>query len=325
MPTPVVSTGIRGSDAANPSLATGAAKLSATLAGVAAGHTVVVVTSAFRFSTPTGDLVTGVTIGGTAATLAARGSAVQSGTNHRTECCIWLRPNMSSGDAAVVVAVDGTVDINWHADSWAFSASPLDQTATAQHLSPGTPSVPVPATGTTGALAQASQVVIAAAASRYTWTWGGTYGGGGTPPGGYTLLFGITEDSVNQVPFQSAYRSTASTAGVSAGFSVVDGAAVTAGALATFRLQSVQRRLRVRAEAAINGATGITAYAWPGEPDASLARKWTNVAAESSGGVVLLPDPPAAWSTGSTVNVVLYQPAGAQRGTSFVPAIVEEV
>ena len=322
---PVVSSGIRGSDATDPTLSTGAAKLSHTLNSVTATHAVIVVTHAFKLATASGDLVTGVTIGGAAAGLAARAVASASGTNHRTETCIWVLENVSAGNKAVVVSVNGPLYINWHADSWAIGATaPLDKTATATHMNPGTQSVPVPATGTTGTLAQAAQLVIGAAASKYNWTWGGTYGGGGTPPSGYTLLAGITEDNVNQVPFQTVYRETSTTAGVSAGFSVASTDANTVGALATFKISTVQRRVRVLLDTAVNGATGITAFAWSGDPDGSLATKWSGLSAQSTGGILFLPSPPAAWATGSDVNVIAYQPSGDKRGSSFVLGRVEE-
>jgi hypothetical protein len=321
---PAVSSGIRGSDASAPTISTGDARLSHTLSGVTAGHCVIVVTNAFRFSTTT-DLVTGVTIGGTAATLAVRIGASSPSTGHRTETCIWFVANQPAGSRAVVVSVNGPLFVNWHADAWPLATTtPLDRTASAVHMNPGTQSVPVPATGTTAALAQAAELVIASAGSKYNWTWGGTLGGGGTPPAGYALLAGITDDNVNQMPFQTVYRETTSTAGVSAGFSVAATDAETVGALATFRLASAQRRIRVLAESAINGATGITAYAWTGEPDGSLATRWTGLSAEGTGGVLFLPSPPASWPTGSDVNVIAYQPAGTQRGTSWVLGRVEE-
>jgi hypothetical protein len=232
---------------------------------------------------------------------------------------------MTAGNKAVVVSVNGPLYINWHADSWAIGVtSPLDRTATATHLNPGTTATPVPASGTTATLAQASELVIAAATSKYNYVWGGTYGGAGTPPAGYTTVAGLTEDNVNQVTFHTAYRETTTTGGVSAAFSTASTTDNTTAVIATFKITSVQRRVRVLLDSSVNSDTGITAYAWSGEPDASLASKWSGLSAEASGGILFLTSPPAAWAVGADVNVIAYQPAGDKNGSSWVLGRVEE-
>ena len=326
---PSVSSGVRGSDAANPTLSTGAAKLAHTLTGVTATHAGIVVTNAYKLATASGELVTGVTIGGAAANPDVRIGATDS-LGHRTETCIWSLENLTAGDKAVVLTVSGPLYVNWHADSWAIGVtSPLDKTETATHLNPGTTAVPVPVTGTTATLSQASELVIASAASKFSYAWGGAYGGGGTPPAGYTLLAGLTEDNVNQCNFQSVYRETTTTGGVSAAFAVSSTDANTTGAIATFKITTVQRRVRVRAAPlaggpSFMGATGLTVHAWPGNPKDSVATEWLGLTAEAAEEVVFLSNPPAAWAVGADVNVIVYQPSGALGGTSWVRGRVEE-
>lgn len=321
---PTLSTGLQGSDAANPTLSTGAAKLSATLTGVTAGHAVIAVTHAHKQSTASGDLVSGVTVGGSAATLAVRRVETNSVTGHRTETCIWFALNQTAGNKAIVVSVNGPLYVNWHADSWAIATTAaLDKTTSAWVQGAGS-SFTVPASGDTGTLAQAAELVIAALSDKYQWGINGGYSDPGIAPTGYTALAGNVSDNVNRVGCQTAYRETSTTAGVSASWALAQTGGDVTGVIATFKIATVQRRVKVLADSAINGVTGITAYAWPGDPSASLATKWTGLNAEAAGGIVYLPSPPAGWATGADVNVILYQPAGAKKGTSFVLGRVEE-
>lgn len=319
---PSKSTGLRGSDAAEPTISTGNAKLSSTLTGVTAGHAVIVVTAAFKFSDPSGDLVTGVTVGGSAAT--ARVRRVETGTNtHRSEICIWSLDNVTAGDKAVVLTVDGPLGVSWHADSWAIAtSSPFDKSSTYWIDGAGS-TITVPSTAT---LAQSTELAIAAIVDRYQWGWnGGTSDPGAAPAGsGFTVLSGQVSDNANRVGFQSLYLETSSTAGVGATWTPTQTGGSVAAAVATFKISAVQRRVKVLADSAINGVTGITALAWPGNPKDSVAQEWTGLAAEASGGIVYLASPPAGWTTGADVNVILYQPAGAKKGTSFVLGRVEE-
>jgi hypothetical protein len=320
---PTLSTGLKGSDSTNPTLSTGDAKLGATLTGVTAGHAIIVVTNAFKFSTASGDLVTGVTIGGSAATLAVRRAESNSGTSHRTETCIWYALNQTSGNKAIAIAVNGPLSINWHGDSWAIAtSSALDQTASSwEQGADGTVSV-----GATSTLAQAVELAIAVATDRYQWGWNSGYADPGNPPSGYTALSGQCADNVNKVGFQSAYKETSSTAGVDASWAPAQTGGDVTAVIATFKVSTVQRRLKVLAGTAMNGKTGITLHAWAGTPKDSVAQEWTGLSAEASGGILYSTgtEPPAAWTTGAIVNAIAYQPSGTKQGTGYVQAIVEE-
>jgi hypothetical protein len=323
---PARSTGLKGSDAVTPEIDSGSAGAADTLAAVASGDAVTVVTYAFKAGITTGNLINAVTIGGTGATLAVR--SIRAGTNSRTEVCIWYTLNVSAGDKAIVldfVHEDDSTYCNWHADSWAVAtASALDITSTSDY-GENTSSVSVPSAGSTAALAQATELVLIATCDKFNYDYNGDGDEPGTAPTGYIWLSGQVSDNLNKIGCQSAYKETSSTAGVNATWSqAAQAGAVAVAALATFKITTVQKRVKVLADSDINGATGITAFAWSGDPSAVLATKWTGISAESSGGIVYLSDPPSAWVAGSDVNVVMYQPAGDKAGTSFVVGRVEE-
>jgi hypothetical protein len=325
---PTLSTGVKGSTAGTPQIDSGSAGASATLTGVTAGHAVIVVTAAMRAGTASGNLIDGVTVGGTSATLAKREGYV-SPANATTEVCIWYVLNLTSGDKSVALDFtyeDDSTYCNWHADSWAIAtSSALDVTSSAEFTA-NTSTVSVPLSGATGTLAQASELVIAAVANKWNYEWNGLGTNPGAAPTGYTVLAGSCEDNLNLCSFQTAYKETSSTSGVSCSWGQVNGGdqgCVTA--LATFKISTVTKRIKVRADAAMNNAAGITAYAWLGDPSGEYAQKWTAQAAESTGGVLYLANPPASWATSSVVNVILYQPANEKKGTTFVTGVVEEV
>lgn len=321
---PSKSTGLKGTPTAGTLLSTGDGDLSATLTAVTAGHAVIVVTAAFKTNDSAGDLVTAVSVGGSAAT--ARVRRTETGTNnHRNEICIWSIDNVTSGDKTVTLTVDGPLAVNWHADSWAIAtSSAFDQSATSWFNTDGGSTPSVPASGVTANLAQASELVIAAIVDRYQWGFNGGYSDPGAAPSGWTVLGGQVEDNADRVGFQSIYKEVSSTGGVSATWSLSQTGGAIALAIATFKISTVSRRVKVLADSSINSATGITAYAWSSGPDTVLAQKWTGLTAESSGGIVYLTNPPAAWTAGTEVNVILYQPANDKKSTGFVVGKVEE-
>lgn len=320
---PALSTGLQGSTAAVPTLSTGHANLTATLTGVTAGHAVIVVTHAYKQSTASGDLVTGITIGGVAATLAKREANSNTTTTHRTETCVWYLLNQT-GTKAIVLSVNGTLAVNWHGDSWPIATSAaLDKTAGAWVQGAGA-TISCPSTGDSGTLAQAAELVIAAVTDRFQYGWNSGYSDPGNAPSGYTALSGQVADNVNRVGCQTIYKETNTTAGVSASWTPAQTGGDVTSALATFKISTVQRRIKVFADASVNGVTGITGFAWIGNPKDTLATEWLGVNAEATGGIVYLANPPSTWTTGSDVNVILYQPAGAKKGTSFVLGRVEE-
>ena len=325
---PSASTGVKGSTSGTPGIDSGSGTnfASASLTVPDDGEMVTVVTAAWRTQGSSGNLINDVTLGGTSMTLGIR-SSQQFYASYGYELCIWYALNVSSGAKTIAldfVNEDDSTRCNWHGDSWPgiVTANAVDKSDSAVIEADAT-SISVPSGGVTASLAQASELVIAAATSRWNWAWEGVYGGGGGVPNDWELVAGLTEDNVNQVPFQTRYKETSTTGGVQAVFAK-ENTGVNIAVLMTFKIGTTNRRVKVLADTAINSATGITAYAWSGDPSNMLARKWTDLTAESSGGILYLPDPPAAWTTGSEVNVIAYQPSGDKKTTGFVVGKVEE-
>jgi hypothetical protein len=325
---PSASTGFKGSTSGAQFINSAHANATASLSVPASASLVTVVTNVHRVQPSIADLMTGVTLGGVAMTLAKR-VRYQRSTVECIETCIWYAMNVTSGSKTIALDfVNETLDnlCSWHGDSWAGVAttSALDVTAENGTANPHSGSFAVPASGASATLAQATELVIAVITARYSWMWNGAYSpNGGTAPSTYTFLAGRSQDNVNELPFQSVYKETAATTGVSAAWTL-ETSDVTVAAIATFKIGTTQRRVKVLADASINSASGITAFAWSGDPSSVLATKWTSRTAEASGGIVYLPSPPAAWTTGAEVNVVLYQPAGEVKTTGFVVGKVEE-
>jgi hypothetical protein len=325
---PSASTGFKGSTSGAQYINSAHANATASLSVPASGALVTVVTNVYRTQVSVTDLMSAVTLGGVAMTLAKR-VRYQRGANDCIETCIWYAMNVTSGAKTIALDfVNETLDnlCSWHGDSWAGVAttSALDVTAENGTANPHSGSFAVPASGASATLAQATELVIAVITAKWSWMWNGAYDpNGGTPPSTYTFLAGRNQDNVNELPFQSVYKETSSTTGVSAAWTL-EATDSTVAALATFKIGTTQRRVKVLADSSINNATGITAFAWSGDPSSVLAQKWTSRTAEASGGIVYLPTPPAAWTTGAEVNVVLYQPAGDKKTTGFVVGKVEE-
>jgi len=325
---PSASTGFKGSTSGAQYINSAHANATASLSVPASASLVTVVTNVHRVQPSIADLMTGVTLGGAAMTLAKR-VRYQRSTVECIETCIWYAMDVTSGSKTIALDfVNETLDnlCSWHGDSWAGVAttSALDVTAENGTENPHSGSFAVPASGASATLAQATELVIAVITARYSWMWNGAYSpNGGTAPSTYTFLAGRSQDNINELPFQSVYKETAATTGVSAAWTL-ETSDVTVAAIATFKIGTTQRRVKVLADTAINSASGITAFAWSGDPSSVLATKWTSLTAEASGGIVYLPDPPVAWTTDAEVNVVLYQPAGDKKTTGFVVGKVEE-
>ena len=325
---PSASTGVKGSTSGTSGIDSGSGVnfASATLTVPDNASLVTVVTAAWRTQGSAGNLINDVTLAGSSMTLGVRTSQ-QFYSNYGVELCIWYALNVSSGAKTIAVDFvneDDSTRCNWHGDSWPgiVTSNAVDK-ATSNYVEADATSISVPSGGATTALAQAAELVIAAATSRWNWVWEGEYGGAGGVPDGWDIVAGLTEDNINQVPFQTRYKETSTTAGVQAVFDK-ENTATNCAVLMTFKIGTTQKRVKVLADTAINGATGITAYAWSGDPSNMLATKWTGLSAEASGGTLYLPDPPVAWTTGSEINVIAYQPAGTKKSTGFVVGKVEE-
>jgi hypothetical protein len=324
---PSASTGFKGSTSGAQYINSAHANASATLTVPANASLVTVVTNVYRAQGSAGNLMNAVTLAGSAMTLARRQN-LQTGSAAGIETCVWYAMNVTSGSKTIALDfVNEALDnlCSWHGDSWpGIATSAALDIAIGNGSDSHSGSFSVPNSGASATLAQATELVIAVCTAKWNWMWNGAYApNGGVPPSTYTLLAGRNFDNITELPFQTVYKETSTTTGVSAAWTL-EATDQTVGALVTFKIGTTQRRLRVLAPTSINNATGITAFAWAGDPSTGLATKWTSRAAEATGGVVLLPNPPAAWTTGAEVNVILYQPAGDKRTTGFVVGKVEE-
>lgn len=302
----------------------------ATIAGVAAGNTLVAIVVAHRPSSATANLVTGygTTIGGTSANTWSNilrvGRLASDGVWY-SEITAWIASGVSAGTTVGLptFAFSDSLTVFSHMDEWAgiATASPLDKTSTTSlAAATGTASITV---GPTAALAQASEVVIAAVSNRYNFVWNGTYSSPGAPPSTYTVLQGNTDNSAGNVA-QTAYKEVTATTAVSATWSFADGYGPTCAAIFTLRQASSTLRLEVDNIDAtdITGTTGWTFWAWSGDPlDAPAAKRWTAYSASLSSGKLVFPDAPPGAAVNSTWNVFGYQPSGT-RTTGLMAGIV---
>lgn len=133
--------------------------------------------------------ITGVTIGGTAATLRKRKVDVPTGFI-RAE--VWAAQNIAGGTPNFVVTMTGTGSqyISCGCEEWDnFAASAFDQSGSAEGVSTA------PSATTDGATAQADEVSYAVFADATTSgsNWGNT-----TPPTGYTEVWDETDVTLHQ-------------------------------------------------------------------------------------------------------------------------------
>lgn len=306
---------------------TGSAGATLSIAGVVAGNALIAQVVAHRAGTPSGNLIAGIgsRIGGSPANtwqLAVRESYV-SGAGAMTEVTIWYALNVAAGDTSIELDFqyeDDSTFCRWGVDEWAgiLTSGALDKTASSE-VGPNSASITV--TGTT--LAQAAELVIGAVGNKWNFSWNGSASGAGAAPaGGYTVLRGDTDNAV--MSFQAAYKEvSATTAPTITWDQVNDADQGCVAALATFRIGTINRRIRVAFDAAINGATGITAYAWRGLLESVLPKKYTGLTAEASGGVLLIPVAAGDYTTGESVSVIAYQPSGTG-GCTLTTGTVEE-
>lgn len=286
----------------------------ATINGVAAGNTLVAIVVAGYPAGVDTDLVSGygTTVGGTPNntwTNVLRRRLGETGGTWYVEVTAWIASSVAAGDTVgkPTVPLSGNYWIYQHMDEWTgiMSASPVDQTATASALTGSSLTV-----GPTGALAVASQTVIAAIGSRYNFVWNGDFSDPGTPPATYTTVRG-TRDNVPGIVGQTVYKDVTSTTAVSASWTYATDEPVVAG-LFTLKQGSTALRLEIDdIKPDIAGTTGWTFWAWSGNPAAApAAKEWTAYSASVVGGKLVFPDAPTGATAGSTWNVYGYQPSG---------------
>lgn len=289
----------------------------ATINGVAAGNTLTACVVAIRDGMASGDIISGysTTIGGSASntwTLMTGSRSAYSSGARRTEVTWWIASSVSAGDTIgkpTFAFSDDSTMVFTHMDEWSgiASSSPVDQAKTATAAA-GNTSI---ATGSTGTLAQASEVVLVA--------WGNRWCYQDPPqiPSGYTQLQAIAGNNGTN-PYlagRSFYKEVSATTAQSATVSQTDDFDGSAISLVTLKLGSTTLRLEIDDidTTDITGTTGWTIYAWTGDPgDAAAAKKWTGYDAVISSGKLILPDAPSGAADGATFNVVGYQPSGTR-------------
>ena len=301
----------------------------AAIAGVAAGGMLIAPVVAHCSTTvQAGDIVSGyVSTPARTWTLATRRARTEG--TWRTEVSIWIAHNVPAGTVSGAPTFTSGAnpghEVWHHMDEWAgmLAAAAVDKTsAVDQGENLATITVPP-----TPVLAQADQVVYAVAASRYNFAWNGNFAPPGTPPSGWDISEGTTDNSA--MVAQSVYREVASTAGigVSWGYAQQPGDRGAVAALVTLRKGGVATlRLEIDDidETDIAGTSGWTIWAWAGDPlDGAAARRWTGYTPVVTAGRLILPDAPPGASLNDVYNVSGYRPAGNQ-SLAWGPGVVRQ-
>lgn len=192
------------------------ALLDNTIASGVAGNTTIATVVAYKNVT-SGDLVSAVS----GHTLCVDVDGVPArvkviGGGNTLEITKWRKSNISAGtQSATVTLVNANSDVTWHFDEY----EDIDLTTPIDKISFGTSASntsPIN-TGTTGTLTQTENVIVAAAANKYNYLWGGGSYGNVLPPAGFTKIQG-TYNSATDIPMISVWKDVSSTAGVSAAF-----------------------------------------------------------------------------------------------------------
>jgi hypothetical protein len=290
----------------------------ATINGVASGNTLIAVVVAIRSGMSSGDIISGygTTIGGSAANtwslMTGSRIAYSSGSGRRTEITWWIASNVSAGNTVgkpTFAFSDDSTQVYTHLDEWSgiSASSPVDKAKTASAAA-GNATI---ATGSSGTLSQASELVLVAWGNRWC------YQDPPTIPSGYTAVRSIAGNNGTNplLAGRTFYKEVSATTAVDATVSQTDDFDGSVISLVTLKLGSTTLRLEIDDidETDITGTTGWTIGAWSGDPFTTTANKvWTGYSASVSGGKLILPDAPSGASAGSTYNVVGYQPSGTK-------------
>lgn len=301
---------------------------SVTITGVAAGNCLVAIVVVHSPTGNTNDLCTGfgTTISGTAAntwTLARREGELDSGGYWYSELTIWTAPNVSAGTTVGKPTFSSdALYVRVHMDEFSglVTTSVVDTAASGSSDNTTTQV----STGSSGTLAQASQIIVAAFGGRYQYRINNGESGPGIAPTGYTILQGTTDNSLGVIG-QSVYREVSSTDAVSVTWTY-GAPGVGLAALVTLKAASAGLRLEVdNIKTSIDTTTGWTFWAWSDDPlDGSAKKRWQSYTASVSGGKLIFPDAPAGAAAGSTFNVMGYQPSGTLT-TGMMVGVVRSV
>ncbi|MBP6564050.1 MAG: hypothetical protein KA200_00395 [Burkholderiales bacterium] len=287
---------------------------------VTATSTLIAYVAAQRLSTATPGLINALssTIGGSPANTWSIANAAQkisdSGSNHQTESLIAVAMNVSAGTTEVAldfVYEDANTVVSWFVEEW----SGLALTSIVNGVADG--SCNHEATSTTSAstagLVTTDDMAFAVLSGMFLAAVNG--GSPQTPTSGWThrgsQLVGTVLD--NRAPFHVQSKQLASSSAISVAYThdiAYQGNAV---ALATFRSQTVNKRIEITGiDTAVNGTTGWSIRHWLTDTDGSAFRKVEGITAEASGGKIYITGSTVPnVSDGTTVNCVAYRPGAS--------------
>jgi hypothetical protein len=307
MPTPLQTTAVQNHDNAG-------ATDTASVTGVVAGSTLIVVIGSYRYTT-TGALVSGVSSSnGGALTLARERlrASDDGGGAHRLGLHVYFLPNAASGSHTITVTfTNGSGNYaDWFVTEvpGLAATSPHDSAAAADAaFAHGVSSVSV----TTGALAQASSFILAAACGQGAATWNGSTTAPMPAPSGFTALRGkVYGGSLDGVPFQASYDDVESVAPVTASWTVPNDS-VADGFLAiavAFNLASGTNYVEILCTpdtedgVTINASTGWIVHVAAGDPKDGYT-VYSGIAAQATGNEIRVPGASAGVAVSGTVNV----------------------
>jgi hypothetical protein len=280
---------------------------SITMPGVVAGNALLAVVCASRYGTASGYHVAAIN-SSPSATFGAAGEAFRTHDDlFRTTVEPFIAHAVSGG--SMTISLDLTYEDDTRVSWFVVELNGLTSSASFDRTANATvnDTVTTITAGPTSTLSQASEFVLAVAASRY---WG-SYNGGAVAPSGYTTLASnVVTDNIGTT-FHASYKNVSATTAVDATWTVplTDGGAAV---VSTFRNSSLVIRctfVNGTPPDDIDGITDITAYVWQGDPVASLPIKYTGLSAEASGNTLFIPAP--GWAAASdTVTVVAYSALG---------------
>ncbi|MEI7443257.1 MAG: hypothetical protein WCK28_00065 [Burkholderiales bacterium] len=287
---------------------------------VAAGNTLIVYVAAQRYSTSTPGVITSVssTIGGTGANTWAMAKqqvkVSDSGSDHQTESTIAYALNVAAGTTQIALNFaynDGSTIVSWFVEEW----SGLSRSGALNGVAGGTAahSATSTASGSTAGLVTTDDLAFAVISGMFLANVNGV--SPQTPSSGWThrgsQLVGTVLD--NRAPFHVQSRQLAAATALSVSYTHDAAYQGTAVALATFKAQTVNKRIAITGiDTAVNGTTGWSVRHWLTDTDGSTFRRVDGVAAEATGGTIYVTGSTVPnVAAGTTVNCVLGRPGAS--------------
>lgn len=285
------------------------------IAGVVAANTLIACCIAYREGTASGNLIDAytTTIGGSPANtwvLLHRAPRVST-ANRLTEITWWIAYNVAAGTTIGkpdCTYEDASTSIFHFMDEHSgIAASPaLDKTSSGTAGS-GAATV---STGSTGTLAQPTELVCIAYGNRYDYTNPATF------PAGYTIgQRSLVGNAI--MAARAAYREVSATTALNETWNQInqsDEGAVAS--IVTIKLSTTALRVEIDNidVSDVTGTTGWKIGAWAGDMFTTQPNKvWTPYSAVISSGKLIFPDAPPGAVIGDLFNVWGYQPSGTKQ------------